>query len=86
MAGGAARYKAAELMGLSQRTLKRWRQANDDVTTDQRSQAVRVVQPHQLTQAEEKAILTLCCQPEYRSLPPSASRQRASVSTSCTGS
>ena len=71
VAGGAARYKAAELMGLSQRTLKRWRQANGDVTTDQRSQAVRVVQAHQLTQAEEEAILTTCCQTEYRSLPPS---------------
>lgn len=71
VASGAARYKAANMMGLSQRTLKRWRHANGKVTMDQRPQAERIVQPHQLTQAEEKAMLSVCCQPEYRSLPPS---------------
>ena len=71
VAGGAARYKAADVMGLSQRTLKRWRQINGSVTMDQRPHAVRVAQPHQLTQAEEEAILNTCCQPAYQSLPPS---------------
>ena len=71
VAGGAARYKAAEVMGLSQRTLKRWRQINGSVTMDQRPHAARVAQPHQLTQAEEEAILNTCCQPAYQSLPPS---------------
>lgn len=71
VASGAARYKAADMMGLSRRTLKRWRHANGTVTMDRRPQAERVVQPHQLTQAEEEAMLTVCCQPEYRSLPPS---------------
>lgn len=71
VAGGAARHKAAELMGLSQRTLKRWRQANGSVAVDQRPYIEQVKQSHQLTQEEEDAILTLCCQPEYQSLPPS---------------
>ena len=69
--GGASRYKAAEVMGLSQRTLKRWRQAKGSVAMDRRPYAARVAQPHQLTQAEEEAILSTCCQPQYRSLPPS---------------
>ena len=43
-------------MELSQRTLKRWRQANGAVAEDQRPQAERVEQPHQLTHAEEAAI------------------------------
>lgn len=58
-------------MGLSQRTLKRWRQANGSVAVDQRPYIEQVKQSHQLTQEEEDAILTLCCQPEYQSLPPS---------------
>jgi len=41
VAGGAAHYKAAELMGLSQRTLKSWRHANGEVTMDQRSRPGR---------------------------------------------
>ncbi|WNK19077.1 IS3 family transposase [Halomonas piscis] len=71
VASGAARYKAAELMGLSQRTLKRWRYASGQVAPDRRPQAERVTQPHQLTQAEETVMLTLCSEPEYQSLPPS---------------
>jgi len=58
-------------MELSQRTLKRWRQANGAVAEDQRPQTKRVVQPHQLTHAEEAAILDTCNEREYRSLPPS---------------
>jgi len=58
-------------MELSQRTLKRWRQANGAVAEDQRPQAERVVQPHQLTHAEEAAILDTCNEQEYQSLPPS---------------
>ncbi|PFG54609.1 putative transposase [Marinobacter sp. LV10R520-4] len=71
VASGAARYKAADLMELSQRTLKRWRRTNGAVKEDQRPQAERVVQPHQLTHAEEAAILDTCNEREYQSLPPS---------------
>ena len=58
-------------MELSQRTLTRWRQANGAVAEDQRPQTERVVQPHQLTHAEEAAILDTCNEREYQSLPPS---------------
>jgi putative transposase len=58
-------------MELRQRTLKRWRRANGAVKEDQRPQAERVVQPHQLTHAEEAAILDTCNEREYQSLPPS---------------
>ena len=71
VAGGATRYEAANLIGLSQRTLKRWRQENGAVAEDQRPQAERVVQSHQLTHAEQAAILDTCNEPEYESLPPS---------------
>jgi putative transposase len=71
MAGGAPRHKAAELMGLSERTVKRWRQADGLITSDRRPLARQVEQSHQLTIAEEVAILATCNQAEYRSLPPS---------------
>lgn len=58
-------------MGLSQRTLKRWRQDNGAVAEDQRPRTERVVQPHQLTAVEEAAIVSTCNELEYRSLPPS---------------
>lgn len=71
VAGGAARCKAAELIGLSQRTLKRWRQNDGTVLVDRRPQTEPVTQEHQLSAAEEVAILATCNQREYRSLPPS---------------
>ncbi len=58
-------------MELSQRTLKRWRRANGAVAEDQSPQAERVAQPHQLTHAEETAILDTCNEREHQSLPPS---------------
>ncbi|MFC4876671.1 IS3 family transposase [Microbulbifer halophilus] len=71
IAGGATRYKAAELMELSQRTLKRWRETDGSVSQDQRPEAERVEQLHQLTTEEEAAIVSTCNLPEYQSLPPS---------------
>lgn len=58
-------------MDISERTLKRWQSADGQVTADKRPEAERVAQPHKLTQAEELAILNVCNQPQYRSLPPS---------------
>ncbi|WP_346350490.1 helix-turn-helix domain-containing protein [Oceanimonas sp. AH20CE76] len=58
-------------MDISERTLKRWQAADGQVTADKRPEAERVAQPHKLTQAEELAILNVCNQPQYRSLPPS---------------
>jgi len=89
VAGGATRYKAAELMDISERTLKRWRGADGRVAEDLRPEAERVEQSHKLTQTEELAILSACNQTQYRSLPPSQivppladkSRYRASESS-----
>ncbi|MBQ0832729.1 helix-turn-helix domain-containing protein [Marinobacter sp.] len=76
VAGGAARYKVAELMGVSERTLKRWRDTDGRVAQNRRPEAEPVEQPHRLSQVEEVAILSACNQPEYRSLPPSRSCRR----------
>ncbi|MGK0524796.1 MAG: putative transposase [Pseudomonadales bacterium] len=61
----------AEIIDISERTLKRWRCSDGQVVEDQRPEAERAEQPHKLTQAEELAILSACNQPEYRSSPPS---------------
>ena len=71
VAHGARRFKAAELMGLSQRTLKRWRDAAGKVLEDGRPGALKPTQPKQLTREEEDRILIICNMPVYRSLPPS---------------
>lgn len=71
VATGARRFKVAELMGLSQRTLKRWRDAAGKVLEDGRPGALKPEQPKQLTREEEDRILIICNMLEYRSLPPS---------------
>ena len=58
-------------MGLSQRTLTRWRADDGSIKPDKRPDAEKVAQSHQLTEAEEWAIIVTCKLPEYRSLPPS---------------
>ena len=58
-------------MGLSERTLKRWRGAAGQVIEDKRPEAIRPAQDHQLTLEEEVAIMAVCNQPTYQSLPPS---------------
>lgn len=68
---GAPRYKAAALMNISERSLRRWRAENGAVLEDQRPLAKPAVQKHALTDAEEAAILAICNQEEYQSLPPS---------------
>lgn len=69
--GGASRYKAAAMIDVSERTLKRWRSGCGAVVEDQCPHAVQGSQPHQLTHEEEQAILNACYRPEHQSLPPS---------------
>tara|TARA_R110002072_G_C7906852_1_gene530021 strand:+ start:633 stop:1646 length:1014 start_codon:yes stop_codon:yes gene_type:complete len=69
--GGASRYQAADIIDVSERTLKRWRSECGTVVEDQRPQAAQGRQPHQLTHEEEQTILNTCHRPEYQSLPPS---------------
>ncbi|MEI8634870.1 hypothetical protein P4S72_27980 [Vibrio sp. PP-XX7] len=40
MANGAPQYRASELMQVPERTLRRWRMPNGDVSSDQRPLAV----------------------------------------------
>jgi transposase InsO family protein len=68
VAAGARRHKACEVLGISSRTLRRWRQA--DSLVDGRKGALRAC-PHSLTPAEKEAIVATCNRPEFQSLPPS---------------
>lgn len=68
---GLSQKAACEALQLSQRTYQRWRQAGDVVMADRRPEAQRPEPANKLSQAEREAILDLCNQPAYQSLPPS---------------
>jgi transposase InsO family protein len=67
---GARREKACALVGISPRTLKRWK-ADGRILSDRRPEATRPIPAHALTEEEKQTILALCNQPEYTDLPPS---------------
>ena len=65
---GAQQHKACEQLGLSERTLQRWRDAYDQ--GDQRGQTSRT--PHnKLSGKAREALLAVINRPGYRDLPPS---------------
>ena len=70
VAAGATAGRVAERMGISLRTLQRWRRqfagAGDGV--DRRKGSARHV-PHRLSEQERQEILAVCNQPQYASLP-----------------
>lgn len=66
---GARESRACKELGLTQRTLQRWRQHN--ITEDRRPHAKRPEPVHKLTKEEEQQILDVIGQPEFKSLPPS---------------
>jgi transposase InsO family protein len=68
VAAGARLYKACEVLGISTRTLRRWRNADD--LTDQRKGADKHC-PHALSDEEKARIVAVCNEPQYASLPPS---------------
>ena len=69
VAAGARQAKACEVLGLSKRTLQRWR-TSDSVRCDQRS--LRQYQPsHKLTAIERAAVLAIANSDEFGHLPPS---------------
>lgn len=71
MAAGARRDKAAGELELPARTLRRWLDAEGQVRADGRPDAIRPAPVNRLSEAEREAIVALCNQPEYASLPPS---------------
>lgn len=53
------------------RTYRRWVQADGQARADQRPEVTRPEPKNKLSKKEVEAILTVCNQPEYASLPPS---------------
>lgn len=67
---GARRAKACALLGISLRTLQRWRDEHGTVCEDARTQ--RVFEPaNKLTEAEREQMLALANSAEFAALPPS---------------
>ena len=67
-AAGAGQPEACEVLGITCRTLRRWRGAA--TLRDRRKGAARHC-PQALSEAEKDAIVEICNQPENQSLPPS---------------
>ena len=66
---GARQSKACEVLGLTCRTVRRWR--NAESLDDARKGAQRQPCRHALTASEKQEILAMCNSPQYQSLPPS---------------
>lgn len=67
---GARRAKACALLGISVRTLQRWRNQRGAVGDDGRRQR-RVVPANKLTDAEREQMLAIANRAEFAALPPS---------------
>jgi putative transposase len=71
VAAGARAAPACGVLGLTARTLRRWRAlaGSDSGLVDRRTGTARVP-ANRLSPEEQEAILAVCNAPEYRSLPP----------------
>ena len=67
---GARESMACNELGISRRTLQRWRSEATPLE-DQRPLAKRPVPQNKLSEEETQEILSVVNQPEYQSLPPS---------------
>lgn len=63
---GASLTNACQRVGLSQRTLQRWRMASDD----RRATSPRPVPKNKLSAEEVQQVLAVCHEPRFASLPP----------------
>lgn len=68
VAAGARQHKACEVLGITCRSLRRWRCAEN--LQDKRKGAPRTC-PHALSDEEKETIVATCNLPQYQSLPPS---------------
>src|SRR5690625_7868377 len=67
---GAREHKACQELGISQRTLQRWRKPKSP-QGDLRPQTNRKPTPHKLRPLQEQQIIETINQPNFKSLPPS---------------
>nr|WP_114638075.1 IS3 family transposase [Desulfolucanica intricata] len=70
VADGAREKAACKELGITQRTLQRWRSRLSPIE-DQRKHAKRPAPANKLSLDERKAIIKIANQPEFKSLPPS---------------
>ena len=68
---GARLSRISELLGLHARTLRRWREAQQEGIGDGRPLAERPRPANALNEEERQAVLNVCNQLEYAHLPPS---------------
>jgi len=69
---GARRAQACAIVGITARTLQRWKpQGAERVREDQRPLAARSVPANKLSAEERQQVLDTCNQPPYARLPPS---------------
>jgi putative transposase len=69
---GARLSEACETIGISERTIQRWKPKGcTEIAEDKRPIAQHRTPHNKLTPAEIEHVLTLCNQPEYAQLPPS---------------
>ena len=70
VAAGARQDKACEVIGLSTRTLQRWR-IDGVIGEDKRATAIRPEPQNKLSAQERQAVIDVCNEEEFASLPPS---------------
>lgn len=70
IASGARQAKACEVIGLSSRTLQRWR-IDGVIGEDKRLTASRPAPRNKLSAQERQAVIDVCNEQEFASLPPS---------------
>lgn len=69
---GARRSRACAIVGITVRTLQRWKpKGAERVCEDQRPLAERLAPANKLSAEERRQVLDTCNQPQYASLPPS---------------
>lgn len=71
---GARRGKACTILEIDLRTLQRWKKAlreQQDLSDRRKAAAAQRPPANQLSGEERQAIVAICNQPEYQSLPPS---------------
>lgn len=68
---GARRSAIARHLGLSRRTLDRWRDESGRIREDARKSARRPEPANKLSETERHKVLQVCNRAEYSHLPPS---------------